>query len=70
MRLAQGQFRILNPTKSRKGYWICGGIAVAEKGLTYVERVASREELRAATERIRKNIIKDHPGFVEVGRSN
>jgi hypothetical protein len=63
----EGQFKMLHPALSRKGYWIVGAIVGSDKkGMTYTTRCLDRKGCFSEMLRLRERILRDHPGIQEV----
>lgn len=67
VKIAEGKFRMLAPTRSIMGNYILIGALVAGAGV-YSKRVrpqATRDDLRRAYALLREQIHKEHPGIKE-----
>jgi|WetSurMetagenome_2_1015567.scaffolds.fasta_scaffold639349_2 hypothetical protein len=63
----EGEFKILKPARSTKGYWIVGAIVGSDsKGMTYTTRCPDRKSCFSEMLRLRDRIFKDHPGIREI----
>jgi len=67
IKVAEGKFRMLAPTRSNMGSYILVGALVSGAGV-YSKRVkptATRDDLRRAYSFLRDQIHKEHPGIKE-----
>lgn len=67
LKVGQGKFRMLAPTRSVQGNFILIGALVSGVGV-YPKRVrpnATRDDLRRAYGQLRDQVHKDHPGIKE-----
>ena len=63
----EGEFKVLRPAKSMKGYWIVGAIVGSDKkGMTYTVRVPYKKDCFTEILRLRERIFRDHPGIKEI----
>ena len=67
----EGEFKILRPCRSVKGYYIVGAIVGSDKkGMTYTKKVLPTPDFRTkcleACYDLRDKIIKDQPGIKEI----
>ena len=63
----EGEFKVLRPAKSMKGYWIVGAVVGSDKkGMTYTVRVPFKKDCLNEIMRLRDRIFKDHPGIKEI----
>lgn len=67
VKVGQGKFRMLAPTRSLQGNFILIGALVSGVGV-YPKRLppnATRDDMRRAYGKLREQIHKDHPGVKE-----
>ena len=63
----EGEFKVLRPAKSKKGYWIVGAVVGSDKkGMTYTVRVLHPKDCLNEIMRLRDRIFRDHPGIKEI----
>jgi hypothetical protein len=65
-KIQEGTFQMLRPMWSNRVQgFLVGAIVGAKKGMAYTKRVANPEEVGPELERIRLQILRDHPGIRE-----
>ena len=65
-KIKEGTFQMLRPMWSpRIGGFLVGAIVGAKKGMAYTKRIAKPEDVGPELERIRLQILKEHPGIIE-----
>jgi len=65
MTIREGYFRMLNPKRSTRGFILCGAIVGVSESSMYTCRVQYWKDVPKTEDKIRKQILKDHPGIIE-----